>query len=308
MNRIAGIVIAVIGLLVAVLGFAKVLPGATQTGIIVLLLGLLVLGLSFVPKPESDGGDKMSTPSTLINIFFSPAEVFQNLRRHPRWLAAVIIMTLFATAFSNAFIYRLTPERIVNYTIDKTKEMSFLDDKARAQIESGRAASIEENKSLVKRSLQAVTVFTQYVFWIAFLALLFMLFVRALGGNIGYWQTYAAVTYAMFPVSVIRNVLGTLVLFLKNDPSEIHPILGQSAMVQDNLSFLANPATNPVLYTLLGAISLLTFYWIWLMVTGLKNTGEKVSDTAAWTSVLVLWFVGILLMVLMALVFPTFMS
>ncbi len=39
MNRLAGIVVAVVGLLVAVLGVMKVVPGMTQPGVAMILLG-----------------------------------------------------------------------------------------------------------------------------------------------------------------------------------------------------------------------------------------------------------------------------
>ena len=90
MNLIAGIIVAVVGLLVLVLGISKIVPGVTGTGVSLILLGALIAGLSFVPKPATDDAQRMSTPSTLVNIFFSPTEVFQNLRRFPRWLVALL--------------------------------------------------------------------------------------------------------------------------------------------------------------------------------------------------------------------------
>lgn len=307
MNRLAGIIIAVLGLILAVLSYTKVVPGMTQTGIILCLFGLLIIGLSFVPKTESNDTPRMSTFETLTKIFYAPGEVFENLRRHPRWLAAVVIMALLAAVFTNAFIYRLTPEKVVGYTIDKTKEMSWLDENTRAEIEKGRAAAIEENKNVVSRTATAVTGFAGYIFWLAFLALLFFLFIMAMGGQISYWQSFAVAAYSLFPVSIIRSIISTIILFIR-DPSEIHPILGQSSLVQDSLNFLASPATSPVLYTLLSAFGLLSFYWVWLAVTGLKNTGEKVTPTMAWTAVLTIWLVGVMLSVVMALIFPSFMS
>src|SRR4051812_48492244 len=110
MNRIAGIVFAAVGLLLAVLSIAKVVPGLTQTGVVMILAGGLMIGLSFVDKPMTDGVERMSTPSTLANIFFSPGETFQNFRRHPRWLGAVIIMVVLSATYNNLFLQRLGPD------------------------------------------------------------------------------------------------------------------------------------------------------------------------------------------------------
>ena len=62
MNRIAGIVVAAIGLVVAILSITQVVPGLTQPGIVLILFGGLIIGLSFIDKPLTDGAERMSTP------------------------------------------------------------------------------------------------------------------------------------------------------------------------------------------------------------------------------------------------------
>jgi len=307
MNRIAGIIVAVIGLLVAVLSIAKVIPSLTVTGVCLILLGGLVIGLSFIGKPDTEGTERMSTPSTLANIFFAPSEVFSNLRRHPRWLVAAIIMAVLSSVYLNVFIHRLTPERVANYAIDKTLEMPMLNDQAREQIEKGRATAIEQNKNPVLRTGQAVNSFVGEVFLYAFLGLVFFLFALAMGGKINYWQAFAVAVYAFFPVTVIRQILNLILLFIK-DPADIHPILGQRSLVQDNLNFLVAPSEHPVIFVLLGWISILWLYWIILNAMGLKNAGERVSSTAAWAATLTMWVVGLLISLLFAMIFPSFLS
>lgn len=307
MNRIAGIVVAVIGLLIAVLSIAKVIPSLTATGVSLILLGGLVIGLSFIEKPDTEGTERMSTPSTLGNIFFAPSEVFKNLRRHPRWLVAVLVMSVLSTVYLNAFMYRLTPERVANYAIDKTLQMSMLDDNARAQIEKGRANAIEQNKNPVMRAGQAVNSFVGEMFLYAFLALVFFLFALAMGGKMNYWQAFSVAVYAFLPVTVIRQVLNLILVFIK-DPADIHPIIGQRSLVQDNLNFLVTPSEHPVIFVTLGWISILWLYWIILNSMGLKNAGEKVGPTAAWAATLTIWFLGLLLSVGLAFVFPSFLS
>jgi hypothetical protein len=307
MNRLAGIIVAAAGFLVSILSILQVLPGLTTTGVLMILLGGLIIGLSFVDKPDSEGTERMSTGSTLVNVFFSPTEVFRNLRRHPRWLVALLTMSVMSATFTNLFITQLTPERIANYAIDKTKELPMMNDDARKQVEAGRADAIEQAKSPIGRTGQSINGFIGSMFWYAFLAAVFMLFAMAMGGSMNFWQAFSAVIYASFPVAVIRFVLGTTILFLK-DPAEIHPILGQQALVQDNLNFLVSAAEHPIIYTLLGAFSLLAFYGIWLTATGLKNAGERVSGTVAWSAAIGLYIIGVLLLMTMAALFPSFLS
>lgn len=309
MNRLAGIVVAALGFIVAVLSVLKIVPGLTQPGIMLILLGGLVIGLSFISGPEAEGTERMSTPGTLLNIFVSPAEVFQNLRRHPRWLVAVIVMAVLSGVYTSLFLYRLTPERVANYTIDKTLEMPMIanNEQARKQVEDGRAQAIQDAKDPVGRVGQLFSGFSGQVIWFTVLGGIFMLFALAMGGKISFWQAFSVAVYASFPVAVIRFVLNTLVLYLK-DPSDIHPITGQGSLIQDNLSFLVIPSESPVLYSLLASLSLLWFYWVWLNATGLKNAGERVTGSIAWTASLVVYGAIVLLMLVLAWAFPSFYS
>ena len=309
MNRLAGIVIAIIGVIVIALSVLKVIPGLTQTGISLTLLGILMIGLSFVGKPETDDTPRMFTAETLTAIFYSPGEVFQNLRRHPRWLAALLIMSVLSVVFFNLFLYHLTPERVTNYTIDKTLEMPMIanSEGARKNVEAGRAQTIEQNKNPILRGGQAVNTFVGQVFLYAFFGLIFFLIALAMGGVMNYWQAFAAAVYASFPVSIIRFVLNSIILFIK-DPTDIHPILGQNSLIQDNLNFLVSPSSNPVLYSLLSAISLLVIYSLWLNATGLKNAGEKVSPTIAWSATLTVFVIMVLFGAIISWMFSGFMS
>ena len=311
MNRLVGIIVAVVGLLILVVSVVKVIPGfrLIGPGVLLLVVGAIVIGLSFIKKPDTEGVERMSTPSTLVNIFFAPTDVFNNLRRHPRWLVAVLIMVILSTIYTNLFVQRLTIERIANHTIDKTLEMSMIanNEQARKQVESGRAQAIEDAKNPVNRAGQSISSFGGIMILNCVLAGLFLLFSLAMGGKMNFWQAFSAAVYAAFPVAVIRSVLNTILLYLK-DPADIHPILGQSSLIQDNLSFLVAPSEHPVLFTLLASLSLLWFYWIWLNATGLKNAGERVSGATAWTATLTVYGIIVLFGLVLSFLFPSFMS
>lgn len=310
MNRINGIIVAVAGLLVTILSAVKILPHMMSTGSFLIFLGLLFVGLSFVPKPEaaSDEG-KMPLIETLTKIFYAPVEVFQNLRRHPRWLAALLISASLAAVYSNAFFYRLTPERITNYTIDKVLESPMMasNEQARKSINDSRQQSLEDSKHPLARVSQAINSFIGLVFLTAFLALIIWGFAMAMGGQMNYWQAFSATAYAALPVNVLNYLLSLVILFVK-DPDEIHPILAQNSLVADNLGALVTPGDNPVLFVVLSSIGLLAFYRLWMLATGVKNAGERVTSTIAWSAVGTVWVLGLLLGVISAFAFGSFFS
>jgi len=309
MNRITGIVVAALGLVIAILGVIKVGPGLTGPGVFTIIIGGVLIGLSFISKPDTEGIEPMSTPNTLLNIFVAPGEVFKNLRRHPRWLAALLLTVLLSATYSNLFSMRLGADRIVNFSVDKTLEMSMIanNDEAKKQVEAGRAQQIAAARNPITRAGQVVGTFAGFTFVNALLAVFFLLFALAMGGRINFWQAFSVAVYAGFPVSVIKFVLNTIVLFVK-DPTDIHPILGQQSLVQDSLNFLVLPAEHPVIFALLGATSLLGLYWMWMNAIGLKNGGEKVTGTIAWSASITVFFILVLFGVTMAFLFPSFIS
>jgi hypothetical protein len=218
-------------------------------------------------------------------------------------------MTIASVIFANLFVYRLGAERVANYAIDKTLEMSMVQnsEEARKNVEASRPQAVADAKDPVVRAGQAVTGFVGATFWYAFLGLVFFLFAMAMGGKMNFWQGFAAAVYASFPVSIIRWLLSGIILFIK-DPTDIHPITGQTSLIQDNLNFLVKAADHPVLYTLLGSLSLLWFYWIWMNATGIKNAGERVSSSTGWTAALTVYAVLVILLAGLALLFPSFIS
>lgn len=304
MIRIIGIISAVVGILVAVFGFTGILPHLGSTGIILVLFGGLLFGLSFIPKPVAVESAPMSFPETLAKMFFAPTEVFQNLRRFPRFLGVILVMSIISGIYTTAFFYHLTPERIANYQVDKTAESGFAPEEMMPKI---RQDTIEAYTNPMARAGQLVNGFVGQVFFIAFVGFMFWLIIMAFGGTINFWQSVSATAYAFFPVILLQKGISTLILFLK-DPVDVHPILGQNSLVQDSLNFLIAPSASPVLYTVLSSFSLLAIYSIWLIATGLKNTGERVSPTAAWSASIFLWVAGLSLGAIMAFFFGGFMT
>jgi hypothetical protein len=300
------IVLFVIGVLLIVLSVANVLPGLTGAGSGLVFLALVLLGLSFIPKPEG-ASDKppMSAPETLLNVFFSPAETFQNLRRNPRWLAPLLVISILGSIYMVAFSQRVTPERIGNFMTDKIMESPFKPPDEMAS--KMREDNIKQYKEPLRLAGTAVNGFVGSFVGFSLVAALYLIIIMAMGGRINFWQALSATVYSWFAVLLIHRVLSLIILFLR-DPADLHPLRDQQTLVTDNLGVLLTPANSPVLWVLASSIGLLSLYQLWLAATGLKNAGEKVSGGAAWTAALIVWFMGISLAAVSAALFPGFLS
>jgi Yip1 domain len=301
---IGSFVLAIVILIIMLTGLVKL---DVWTPVALAALGGALFGLSFIRLPGiPDPETPLSPVQKLAGIFYEPTRVFRNLRVHPRWLAAYLAIGVFTVVYSNAFVQRITPERIVSHTVEKVADLGAFTPPPEA-IEEMRTSQLEQLKNPALRVATVIKVFCGLFIWGGVIAGLYLLMCLAFGGRINYWQSLAVYFYSSLPVVVIQKVLSFVLLYIK-DPEDLHPVLGQETLVQDNLGVLFTPASNPVLFVLASFIGVMSFYGLWLKSRGLHNGGTKVSSGAAWGVAITLWVIGIVLIAIMTALFPGFIS
>lgn len=301
-----GIGLVVVGIIVAVLGIVGMITGGAGTGGAFCALGVLFFAFSFIRLPAvPNPPPRMSTVGTLTGIFFEPTNVFRNMRAHPQFMAAIVIAGLMNGLYVAAFVKRVTPEKIINFTVDKLEESPIKPPpEALAQM---RTQGVEQQKAIGQQIGNVLKAVVSHFFGVAFIAALCLLGVLAFGGRMHYWQTYAVVAYVSLPVTLIQKGISFIILYLKS-PDDIHPILGQESLVYDNLGLLVAAKDHPILYVIATTIGVLTFYRLWLGATGLREGGYKVSSSAAWGVTITLAAIGLLFAIAIAAIFPGFLG
>ena len=306
----AGIALFVVGILVLVLVIVMLGAGGIAvhggTAGAFCALGILLFIFSFIPFPAVTNPEpKMSTVQTLTGIFFEPTSVFRNLRSHPRFIAAVLLVGLLNGIYVAAFVRRVTPEKIINFTVDKLEESPIKPPpEALAKM---RTEGVEQQKAIATQIGNLAKAVISHFFGVAFLAALCLVAVLAFGGRMHYWQTYAVVAYVGLPFTIIQKGISFIILYLKS-PDDIHPLLGQETLVYDNLGLLVSGKDHPVLFVIATSIGVLSFYRLWLTATGLREGGHKVSSSAGWGAAITLFVLFLLFGMAIAAIFPSFLS
>jgi hypothetical protein len=295
----------VIGLILVVGGITRLLPGATGGGGALCFLGVVMFGLSFirlpvVPNPEAP----LSWFDRLTAIFYEPSRVFRNLRSNPNWLAPFLVLWLLSSIYSTAFVQRITPQRIVEHTVEKTTQAFNMPpdvvEKMRTDQMEAYTNPIARVGSLLQAAV-AIFVITAVIAAFCFLGVL------VFGGRSNFWQMFAVLLHAGVPIVVITKLLGLLILYLKA-PEDLHPILNQDTTLQDNLSILFSPANNPVLFTIASYIGLTSFYGLWLRAKGFHLASTRASSGAGWGVALTLFGLSMLLWTIVSALFGQFIS
>lgn len=301
--------VLVLGLIFLGGGFAKLLGGGIGTGAALCFLGIVLFALSFIRRPVvADAERPMSWFEKVTGIFYEPARVFRNLRVYPYWVGAFLTIWVLTTIYSTAFIQRITPERIVDHTVEKVSQMGPPFAPPPEALQTMRSEQLDSLKNPVQRvgnvlkSLVSIFVFSGLI-----PAGLILLGVLVFGGRINFWQALSVVFYSQLPVIAIQKILGLVILYLKS-PDDLHPILNQETTLQDNLGILLSPAEHPVLFVMASFIGLTSFYWLWLRAKGLHYGGTRVSSGQGWGVSITLWLLLLIFVVIITALFPGFIS
>jgi Yip1-like protein len=305
--RIPAIVLFGLGLVILVAGIAKILPGGLGTGATFAVFGILLFAFSFIPLPKTAGTDEppMSGPEKLLAIFYAPTSVFRNLRVHPTWLAAFLVIGIANAVYTAAFVQRLTPERIVQHTMDSLENSPFKPPPE--SLEKMKEDNIQAAKQPVQRAQTAAKGFIGLFVFVSFVAALSLLGVLAFGGRINFWQAFASVIWGYLPIILITKLVSLVILYIK-EPEDIHPVLNAESLLQDNLGILFTPAEHPALFVLGSFIGVLSFYGLWLRAKGLANAGQKVSSSTAWGVSITLSVLALIVGMIFATLFSSFMA
>jgi len=300
--------IFVAGLIVIGGGIAKFIPGGIGTGIVMALGGVLLFLLSLIPLPVvRESEEPLSFVEKVTGIFFEPARVFRNLRSHPHWIGAFLIIVVLSLVYSFAFVQRITPERIVEHMVSKVVEMPAPFTPPPQALDKMRTDQMSALKNPVERAGGMVKAVVGLFVLGTLAAALCLVLVLVFGGRINFWQALAVVFWAWLPVIVIQKILGLVILYLKS-PDDLHPIRNQDTTLQDNLSLLVSGADHRVLFVLLSFIGLTWFYYLWLRAKGLHYGGTKVSSGAGWSVSIILYILVMLFALATTALFPSFVS
>lgn len=237
---------------------------------------------------------QMSEVSTLVNIFFEPGRVFEDLRRKPRFIMGSILIAILFTAY----VFGLTTKvgeagirRAVMEQLDKSPQASSM-----SQEQKENAVSI--NLTIQKYTRFAMPIFIFITLLLG--GLFYFLAAKAFGGNGGFLHGLSVWVYSSIPPTVIAMIANFLVLLFKS-PDEIDLTASQRGVIHANPGFLFDGKEMPVLTTIVSTLDLFMI-WGWILAAiGLRIT-NRLSSGSAWAAVIIIALVGILFRVVTAFI------
>lgn len=250
------------------------------------------------PLPEEIRAEteppQMSEAATLGNIFIEPGRTFEDLRRKPRFILAMVVIVLGFAAFQIAFVEKIGFEKIVRERFESNSRVQQMpSDQKEKMIE-------QQTKPVFKYVSYALT--PLFIVIALFLGgLLYWLGANLMGGNSTYLGGVSVWTYSSFAPFVVSILANFIILFLKS-VDDIDLTTGQQGLINANPTMLLNLKGSPALAALLSSFDLFAIWGYVLAAIGLQKVA-KLTSGLAWATVLVIAIFFITIKVVWAMFF-----
>lgn len=218
---------------------------------------------------------KISAPQRLVKMFYSPGEVFEDIRVKPTWVLVLIAMMILTVGAQAIVLPHMDNEATLRARLgDRADELS--DEQIERMVAGGEKFA---------RYVPLITAVVVPVMW-AILAGIFFLMLKLVGSETDYRHTLSATLHSYWPPSAVATVL-VAVLIQRVDKITEQEIPN---LVKSHLGVLL-PADAPG--WLSGVASTFSVFNVWtlvLLVIGFKIIARLSTGRAA-TAVLIPWAV-----------------
>lgn len=230
---------------------------------------------TFAPEPTA----KLGSFQRLIKMFYSPGEVFDDIRNKPTWLVVLIAMVVLTVGAQAIILPHMDNEATLRARLgDQADEIG--DERIEEMIAAGEK---------ITRFIPIITAIVVPIMW-AFLAAIFLLMLKMVGSETDFVTTLSATLHAYWPATAVATVLMVALI------QRVDKITEQEIpnLVKSHLGVLL-PADAPAwLSSMASTFSVFNIWTLALLVIGFKIIG-RLSTTRAAIAVLVpwaIWLVG----------------
>ena len=230
---------------------------------------------------------EMSEVGTILNVFMEPGRTFEDLRRKPRFILGLILISLLASATVFGLYQKMGESGIRRAIVEQFDR----NPQAASMPAEQKETMIGVNMTIQKfMPLMVLVIVPIFVFIIG---LFYFLGAKAFGGNGGFMHAVSVVVYSSIPPGVIGGIASMIVLLLKSADEIDLTAAQRGGLVQANPSMFIDGKAQPVLAAILSSIDVFQI-WGWILAAiGLRIT-NRLSAGSAWAIVIIFALVGVL--------------
>lgn len=223
--------------------------------------------------------------SRVISVLTAPAKTFAAIAERPTFVVPLLLLAVLGAVAVNITFTKVDPQDFVRQMEEQGRDMP----------------PNVDTSTILKFSRWAGTAGALLIspFTYVIVALLFWALLRMLGSDMDFLRSLAVTAHAFMPFG-LAALIGIPVALARDSITLEEVQAGQ--FLQSNLGILANEDTGQVVKALLSSVDVFSIWCIVLLAIGYRIVA-KVSQGAAWGSVLAIWSLGIVLKVGMTAIF-----
>ena len=232
------------------------------------------------PSPAASA-EPASGTNSILGVFFSPGPTMEDLLRRPRFLPALLLVTITSMGVMGLAMHRGVIEQFMRQKMENSPRMERV--------------PAEQRERIIEQAVK----FSSYT-WVGGAAVgptlgllatsgFFLLLSNViLGAKAKFRQMLAIVSHAWLPNGVVG--LLSIPILLAKEPDTIDM---QNIVALSNLGFLFDSAQQPKLYAMASGFDLFSFWVIGLLAIGISLVTRK-SKAAVLPVIVVPWLLYVL--------------
>jgi hypothetical protein len=229
-------------------------------------------------QPDDPGPQGMGEFSRIAGVFFEPKKTFEDIARRPTFLVPMLLVILFALAFSSQIGQRIGWERIVRHQTE-------LSSRSQQAPPEQREAGIAMGVKIAQVAQYAGPILGVPIFDLVVAAAPLGIVAGIMSAPVKFKQVFAVVAWAGLP-GILVSVMGIVVMYMKN-PDDFNV---NNPLAFNPGAFLDPTTGSKFVYSIATSLDLFSFWTIFLLATGLQAAaGKKLSFGGALFSVVLPW-------------------
>lgn len=235
--------------------------------------------------PESsyeDAAPPMSEVGRLTGVFLEPKKAFADIAAKPRWYVPVILMVIFALAFTVTFTNHIGWEHFMRQNMENNTRVQQMDK--------------DQREDMIQKQVKFAPVFgyvASFVFVpvaVLVIGAVLLLMAKMGGGTLKFKQSLGIAAYGKLP-DVLFSILAIVVMFLKN-PEDFN--LNNPLAFNLGAFLEPPPNTGKFVYGLAKSFDLFAIWEVLLMAVGISVATRRIPFSKAVVLVAVPWLIWIL--------------
>jgi hypothetical protein len=223
-----------------------------------------------------------SGTNSILGVLFSPGPTMDDLIRHPRFLPALLLVTIIGMGMMALALQRGVIEQFMRHKMENNPRMEQIPAERRQQ-------AIEMSVKFSSYMFVGGAAIGPTIGLLATSGFFLLMSNVILGAKAKFRQMLAVVSHAWVPHAIVG--LLSIPILLAKEPDTIDM---QNIVALSNLSFLFDSAQQPKFYAIASGFDLFSFWVIALLAVGLSRLTGK-SKVAVLPVIVVPWLLWVLI-------------